>query len=75
MKIKATFKFRYSSQDGANTAQKSLNPDNLGYIESFLEDESLVCIIKGDSIGTVLSTADDLIFCEMMVEKVAELEI
>lgn len=75
MKIKATFKFMYSSEDGAVTAYKSLNPDNIGYIESFIDDKYLVCIIKGDSIGTVLSTADDLIFCEIMVEKVAELEI
>ena len=26
-----------------------------------------------DSIGTILSTADDLIFCEMMVERTSEL--
>lgn len=73
MNIKLTFKFKYQSVDGAKVAFKSLNPDNMGYIDSYTENEYLICIIKGDSVGTILSTADDLIFCEMMVEKVADL--
>lgn len=71
MKIKATLKFKYLNDDRAKIAFKSLNPDNMGYIDSYTENEYLICIIEGDSIGTILSTADDLIFCEMMVENVA----
>ncbi len=73
MKIKLTLKFKYHSVDGAKVALKSLRPDNIGYIDSYTDDEYLICIIEGDSVGTILSTADDLIFCEMMVEKVAGL--
>jgi len=73
MKIKTIIKFKYKSEEEAEIVFKSLEPDNIGYIESFVDVNYLICYINGNSIGTVLSTADDLVFCESMVEKMSEL--
>jgi hypothetical protein len=73
MKIKATIKFRYKREEYAEIAFKSLEPDNIGYVNSFVSSKYLICNLSGNSIGTILSTADDLIFCEMMVERTSDL--
>ena len=73
MKIKTMIKFKYKSGEDAEIVFKSLEPDNIGYIKSFVDDNYFICNLSGNSIGTVLATADDLVFCEMMVEKMSEL--
>lgn len=73
MKINAKIKFKYISEEDAEIAFKSLEPDNVGYIKSFVEGKYLICNLSGDSIGTILATADDLVFCETMVERVSEI--
>jgi hypothetical protein len=75
MRINAKIEFKYIKPEYAETAFESLLPDNAGYIKSHVENDSLICFIDGDSIGRLLSTADDLIFCETMVEKIAELTL
>jgi len=75
MRIKAKIEFQYIKPEYAETAFESLHPDNMGYIDSHVENDSLICFIEGDSIGRLLATADDLIFCEIMVEKIAELTL
>lgn len=74
MKVKATITFHYNDENQAKVAFKSLQPDNIGFLESYQDHNSLVCNLKGESLKTILSTADDLIFSEMLVEKVLELE-
>ena len=74
MKIKTTITFHYQDEKQSKVAFKSLQPDNIGFLESYQEHDSLVCNLKGKSLNTILSTADDLIFSEMLVEKILELE-
>ncbi|AUB60494.1 hypothetical protein BK009_07265 [Methanobacterium subterraneum] len=73
MKIKATITFNYHNHEQAEVAYQSLLPDNIGFLESYQDHESLVCNLKGSSLKTILSTADDLIFSEMLVEKILEI--
>jgi len=73
IKVKAKIKFKYIADEYATISFNSLEPDNLGFIKSKYENEYLICSISGDSISRVLATADDLIFCEMMVERVSDL--
>lgn len=75
MKISAKIEFKYNNAEYAEVAFESLHPDNEGYIKSHVEAASLICTMAGDSIGSLLATADDLIFCEIMVEKIAELTL
>ena len=73
MKIKAIIKFKYKNEEIAEIACRSLEPDNIGYINSSVNDNYFICILNGDSIGTILATADDLVFCETIVEKISQL--
>ena len=36
MKIKAIIKFKYKNEEIAEIAYKSLEPDNIGYIKTFI---------------------------------------
>jgi hypothetical protein len=73
MKINAKIMFRYRSEEDAEIVFKSLEPDNVGYIKSFVEGKYFICNLSGESIGTILATADDLVFCEMMVERILKM--
>jgi len=73
MKIKAAIKFKYRNEKSSEIAFRSLEPDNIGYIKSFTDGKYLICSLSGNSIGTLLATADDLVFCETMVEKISEM--
>lgn len=72
MNVKASIKFNYHHEEGAKNAFKALQPDNIGFIDSHVVKNSFICDLKSSSIGTLLATADDLLFCEMMVERMAE---
>lgn len=74
MKVKAIITFHYHKEKQAEVAFKSLEPDNIGFLESYQDHDSVVCNLKGESLKTILSTADDLIFSEMLVEKVLDFE-
>lgn len=73
IKIMARITFKYQTEDQAKIALNSLKPDNVDFIDSYIRDKCLICNLKGDSIRTILATADDLLFCEMMVEKITTL--
>lgn len=74
MEVKATITFCYHDQKQAKIAYESLLPDNVGFLESYHDQNSVVCTLRGNSLKTILSTADDLIFSEMLVEKVLKLQ-
>jgi hypothetical protein len=74
MQIHSTLIFHYEKREDANIGLKSLNPDNMGLINAKLEDNKLIYQIRGNSLKTFLATVDDLLFCEMMVERVLEIK-
>jgi Transcription factor Pcc1 len=74
MQIKARIKFEYQTEKQAKIALKSLHPDNTRSIKSHIMGNKLIYDINGDSLNTFLATVDDLLFCEMIVEKVLEFE-
>lgn len=73
MKIKTKMTFTYLNKKYAEIAFKSLYPDNKGFIESYLENEKLICIIENDNLSTTLNTIEDLIQCEKMIEITSEI--
>lgn len=73
MQIKAKICFEYQQAEEAVIASESLRVDNLEFINSYVYENKLICNSNSDSLKTFLATTDDLLFCEMMVEKVLEL--
>lgn len=74
MQIKAQIRFKYETNEQAEIALKSLDPDNMGFVNSHVSENELVFDLNGDSLNSFLATVDDLLFCEIMVENVLELE-
>ena len=70
MQIESTVIFTYETEEEAKIALGSLKPDNMGFIESYVENNSLICKLDKESLRTTLATVDDILFCEMMAEKV-----
>ena len=74
MQITARLVFHYQEEEKALIAYQSLEPDNRNYLESKVVDNDLVCKIRGESVPRILATLDDLIFSEILVEKVLEID-
>ena len=72
MQIKSKVIFIYETKEEAKIALGSLKPDNMDFIESYIENNSLICKLNSDSLRTTLATVDDILFCEMMAEKVMD---
>lgn len=72
MEIKSKITFTYKTKDEAEIALGSLKPDNMDFIRSYIEDDSLICKLESGSLRTTLATIDDILFCEMMAEKIID---
>ena len=74
MNIKARISFKYFKEEEAKLSLKSLKPDNLGFINSYHINNCYICNLNSDSLRTILATIDDLLFGEMIVEKIMALK-
>ncbi len=62
-------RFEYPDAKAAETVMRSLDPDNDGYVESFLEGNVLRFRIEADNAGSLRNTADDLLACIKIAEE------
>ena len=74
MQIKAQLTFHYLQKEQAKIACRSLEPENRNYLESEVQNNDLICRINGESLQTFLATVDDLIFSEILVEKLLRID-
>lgn len=72
MQIESTVIFTYKTEEEANIALGSLKPDNMDFIESYVENNKLIFKLNLELLRTILATLDDILFCEMMTEKVMD---
>jgi len=72
MKIKSQIKFVYGTEKEALVALGSINPDNMDFVNAYVKGNDLICDLELGSLKTMLATMDDLLFCEMMAEKIIE---
>lgn len=72
MEVESTIIFEYRTKEEADIAMASINPDNMGFISSYVENNSLICKLESRSLRTTLATVDDILFCEIMAEKIID---
>lgn len=70
MKIKGKICLDYNNDNSAKVAYDSLEIDNENYLKSKLKGNKIIYEIHSDTLGSFLSTADDLIASEIVVEKI-----
>lgn len=69
---KGNLQLKYKNSKTAKTVYESLEVDNIGFLESKLKNNTIEYELDNDSLETFLSTADDLIASEIVVEKILE---
>jgi len=75
MEIESKITFIYGTKEEARIALDSLKSDNIDFVKAYIENNSLICDLKSKALRTTLATIDDLIFCEIMAEKIMDFTI
>lgn len=70
MKINGKIQLTYDTSKNSKMVYDSLEIDNKGFVESELNEEIINYTINSESLGSFLTTADDLIASEIVVEKI-----
>ena len=70
MKITGNIAFTYKNKKNSKLAYESLEIDNENYLKSNLDENTINYNIESEKIGSFLSTVDDLIASEIVVEKI-----
>ncbi len=70
MKINGELTLKYSNSRSCETVFKSLEIDNKNFIESSYNDNEITYNISSESLGSFLTTVDDLISSEIVAEKI-----
>ncbi|MGB9937536.1 MAG: KEOPS complex subunit Pcc1 [Methanobacterium sp.] len=72
MEIESKITFKYREEGEAKVALGSLKPDNMDFLKAHVKDSGLICDLESSTLRTILATIDDLLFCEMMAEKIID---
>jgi len=72
MKISGNITFNFKNEKDAKLIYDSLEVDNENYLESEIEGNEINYKITSKSLGSFLTTADDLITSEIVSEKIIE---
>lgn len=72
MKIKGKLQLKYKNSKIAETVYESLEVDNIEFLDSKLKNDTIEYNLDNNSLESFLSTADDLIASEIVVEKILE---
>ena len=70
MKITGNIAFTYKNKKNSKLAYESLEIDNENQLKSNLDENTINYNIESEKIGSFLSTVDDLIASEIVVEKI-----
>lgn len=70
MKVKSKIGLKFKTPKLAEITYKTLEVDNENFLDSKLEDDTIMYEINNESLTTTLVTIDDLIACEILSEKI-----
>ena len=64
----ARLEFVLKDEETALRLHRSLDLDNAGYVDSRLEGNRLISIVRSESLSTLRQTLDDLLACADLAE-------
>lgn len=74
MKVKSKIELKFKTDKDAKIIYRTLEVDNKNFLDSKLENNTIIYTIDNDSLTTTLATIDDLIACEILSEKITSIE-
>jgi len=69
MTVDLELKIKYADEKTASAVFMSLEPDNIGHMDSKIVGNELVFVITADNSGTLRNSADDLLACVKIAEE------
>lgn len=73
MKVKGKIIFEYKNPEDAKISYNTLKIDNdENYIKSSIKNKKTIYELKNPNLGSFLNSADDLIFSEILIEKILD---
>ena len=74
MKVKSKIELKFKTDKDAEIIYRTLEVDNKNFLDSKLENNTIIYTIDNDSLTTTLATIDDLIACVILSEKITSIE-
>ena len=74
MKVKSKIELKFKTDKDAEIIYRTLEVDNKNFLDSKLENNTIIYTIDNDSLTTTLATIDDLIACEILSEKITSIK-
>jgi tRNA threonylcarbamoyladenosine modification (KEOPS) complex Pcc1 subunit len=68
--VRCRLTLEFDSSESAEKVQRSVELDNLGYLESRVEENKIVADIEAESIKSLLHTVDDFLACTSVASKI-----
>jgi hypothetical protein len=66
----ATLEFSLADEEAAKRLFRTLSTDNEGYVESRIEGNRLISVVRSESLSTLRQTLDDLLACADLGETI-----
>jgi tRNA threonylcarbamoyladenosine modification (KEOPS) complex Pcc1 subunit len=69
-KVSCSLRLEFASSDQAEQVHRSVELDNLGFVTTKLEGNTILAEIESSSLNSLLHTLDDLLSCTSVAEKI-----
>lgn len=73
MKVTSKIELKFKTRELAKITYETLEVDNENFLNSKLENNTIIYEVNSDSLSTTLATIDDLIACEILSEKITNM--
>ena len=73
MKVTSKIELKFKTPELAKITYETLEVDNGNFLNSKLENNTIIYEVNSDSLSTTLATIDDLIACEILSEKITNM--
>ena len=74
MRVKSKIELTFKTAEDAKITYETLEVDNENFLDSKIEDNTIIYEIDNESLTSTLATIDDLIACEILGEKIISIK-
>jgi tRNA threonylcarbamoyladenosine modification (KEOPS) complex Pcc1 subunit len=69
-KVRCTLTLEFESKDDAEKVHRSVELDNLGYLESTVRENRIIADMESDSLKSLLHTLEDFLACTSVASRI-----
>ncbi len=72
--VTCTMSMAFRSHAEAEKVHRSVHLDNEGYVETRVDGDTIVAVVKADSLKSLLHTLDDFLSCVSVADRIVSRE-